>query len=314
MSQPWYLGRRTLPLVKRLTAPGEVRVEIEELLRDGVTVVRGALTPELCDRTVAAFRSAEQRYPAIFDPQRNPQGHYPRIVNIHSLFPEFIQAFTKNSRVQKICDFLFEKEAVVYSSLYYESGSQQDIHRDTPYFWTEPGWRYLGVWTAFEDTDHTNGALMVIRGGHLLPEPDRRAIRDRFFPQGQGFDPMSMDTWLAYQEAVQEACARAGLSTELVPVRKGDAIIWHPSLPHGGAPITDPRRTRHSLVMHVVPIGTPVRGQEVFFDPDLKIPPKAQWSYDERDGRKYISFDALSFAHVGEVTRADLAQAAQASA
>lgn len=314
MSKPWYLDKQDLPLAKRLTAPREVRAEIEELLRDGVTVVRGSLSAEHCDRIVAGFRDAERRNPAVFDPQRNGQGHYPRIVNIHALFPEFIEAFTRNPRVQKICDFFFEKEAVVYTSLYYESGSQQDIHRDTPYFWTEPGWRYLGVWTAFEDTDETNGALMVIRGGHLLPEPDRRAIRERFFPAGADFDPLSMDTWQAYQAAVQEACAAAGLKTELVPVRKGDTIIWHPSLPHGGAPITDPARTRHSLVMHVVPLGTPVRGQEVFFDPDFKAPARAAWSYRKRDGRRYVSFDTISFAHVGEVTRADLALAERAPA
>lgn len=316
MSQPWYLGRRTLPLIKRMAAPAAVRREIDDLLRDGVTVVKGALTPALCDDTVAAFRALERRYPSIFDPERDGRGHYPRIVNIHALFPEFIEAFTKNRKVQAICDFLFEREAVVYTSLYYESGSQQDIHRDTPYFWTEPGWRYLGVWTAFEDTDETNGPLMVVRGGHLLPEPDRRAIRDRFFPAGTTFDPMSMDTWHAYQQAVQEACTRAGLTTELVTVGKGDAIIWHPSLPHGGAPITDPSRTRHSLVMHVVPVGTPVRGQEAFFDPEFELAPDANWfwTYGKRDGRKYISFETLSFAHKREITRADLAQAATVEA
>jgi ectoine hydroxylase-related dioxygenase (phytanoyl-CoA dioxygenase family) len=253
MSQPWYLGQSSLPLLKRLKAPREVRPEIEALLRDGVCVVKGSLAPEHCDRIAAAFGNAERRYPDIFVPERDAQGHYPRIVNLHALFPEFIEAFTMNPRVQAICDFLFEKETVVYTSLYYESGSQQDIHRDTPYFWTDPGWRYLGVWTAFEDTDPANGALMVVRGGHMLPEPDRRAIRERFFPGGVNFDPMSNDTWTTYQEEVQAACKRAGLKTELVPVAKGDTIIWHPSLPHGGSPITDPRRTRHSLVMHVIP-------------------------------------------------------------
>ena len=306
MGIPWYLGRRDLPMLKRLTAPAGLRTEIETLVRDGVVVVENALQPELCDALRESFSTAELKHPSVFEPQKDPAGHYPRIVNIHALFPEFIQAFTRGPRVQGVCDFMFGAETVVYTSLYYESGSQQDIHRDTPYFWTEPGWRYLGVWAALEDADETNGPLNVVRGGHLLPEPDRRAVRRRFFPDGAVFDPLSMDTWLAYQGEVQAACKRAGLRQETVPVRKGDVIIWHPSLPHGGAPITDPARTRHSMVMHVVPVGTPVRGQEVFFDPDTVQSPKAHWSYAARDGRRYVKFDHMSFAHRHEIGADDL--------
>jgi len=305
MTEPWYVGRPRLPLTKRLQAPRPVRAEIETLLRDGVVVLKRSLTPHVCDGIRSAFHELERDQSAIFGPQRDAQGHYPRIVNLHVVFPKFIEAFTRNTKAQQVCDFLFGKETVVYTSLYYESGSQQDLHRDTPYFWTEPGWRYFGVWTAFEDTDETNGALMVVRGGHLLPEPDRRAIRERFFPAGTAFDPLSMDTWEAYQAAVKQACHAAGLKTELVPVQKGDTIIWHPSLPHGGAPITDPARTRHSMVMHVVPVNTPVRGQEVFFEPDAP-PVPANWGYAERNKRRYIEFDSVSFAHRDEFRRQDL--------
>jgi ectoine hydroxylase-related dioxygenase (phytanoyl-CoA dioxygenase family) len=305
MSEPWYVGRPRLPLTRRLSAPRAVRAEIETLLRDGVVVLKRSLPPELCDGMRAAFHQIAREQSEIFEPHRDAQGHYPRIVNIHAVFPQFIDAFTRNMKAQLVCDFLFGQETVVYTSLYYESGSQQDLHRDTPYFWTEPGWRYFGVWTAFEDTDATNGALMVVRGGHLLPEPDRRSIRERFFPAGVAFDPLSMHTWEAYQTEVQRACAAAGLKTELVPVEKGDTIIWHPSLPHGGSPITDPGRTRHSMVMHVVPVGTPVRGQEVFFDPGARLGP-ARWSYAERNKRRYIEFDSVSFAHRDEFRRQDL--------
>jgi ectoine hydroxylase-related dioxygenase (phytanoyl-CoA dioxygenase family) len=32
--------------------------------------------------------------------------------------------------------------------------------------------------------------------------------------------------------------------------KKGDVLIWHSHLYHGGAPIRDPRRTRKSMVTH----------------------------------------------------------------
>ena len=32
--------------------------------------------------------------------------------------------------------------------------------------------------------------------------------------------------------------------------KKGDVIIWHANLIHGGAPVTDPSLTRKSMVVH----------------------------------------------------------------
>jgi hypothetical protein len=37
--------------------------------------------------------------------------------------------------------------------------------------------------------------------------------------------------------------------------KKGDVLIWHADLMHGGAPIEDPKRTRKSLVAHFMPLG-----------------------------------------------------------
>jgi ectoine hydroxylase-related dioxygenase (phytanoyl-CoA dioxygenase family) len=36
--------------------------------------------------------------------------------------------------------------------------------------------------------------------------------------------------------------------------RKGDALIWHADLAHGGSPITDPALTRQSVVGHLSPL------------------------------------------------------------
>lgn len=41
---------------------------------------------------------------------------------------------------------------------------------------TKPEMYYLGVWVALEDANEQNGALNVMRSGHKIPEPDRRAI------------------------------------------------------------------------------------------------------------------------------------------
>jgi hypothetical protein len=37
--------------------------------------------------------------------------------------------------------------------------------------------------------------------------------------------------------------------------KKGDVLIWHADLMHGGTPIQDSRQTRKSLVARVLPLG-----------------------------------------------------------
>jgi len=43
-------------------------------------------------------------------------------------------------------------------------------------------------------------------------------------------------------------------------------VIWHPELPHGGAPITKPGGSRRSLVAHYIPLGVPISSPKAFFE------------------------------------------------
>jgi hypothetical protein len=54
---------------------------------------------------------------------------------------------------------------------------------------------------------------------------------------------------------IHEMCAERGLKTERFMAKKGDVLIWHADLMHGGAKIEDPERTRKSLVAHFMPLG-----------------------------------------------------------
>jgi ectoine hydroxylase-related dioxygenase (phytanoyl-CoA dioxygenase family) len=187
---------------------------------------------------------------------------------------------------------------VLYTSLFYERGSAQEVHRDTPVFVTRPEYRYFGTWVALEDTDPDNGPLVVVRGGHLLPEIDREGIARSFCANLDDVPALSNDMWVSYQHEVAAQCARAGLGTDPVCAKMGDTIIWHPQAPHGGAPIRDLRRTRFSLVMHSTPLGVPVYRQDVFFNPSKPVSDRAPWNYVSRGRRRYADFREISFGHV----------------
>jgi len=186
---------------------------------------------------------------------------------------------------------------VLYTSLFYERGSAQDVHRDTPYFTTRPEYRYFGVWVALEDADAGNGPLIVVPGGHLLPEVPRAQIAREMWPSPEDTPDESLELWGKYQARVHDQMKRLGLTVREVHVKKGDTIIWHPHLPHGGGAINDLSRTRFSLVMHVTPFGTPVYHQKAFFNPSMPLPETAPWSYKSDGGRRYAAHASVSIAH-----------------
>ena len=56
-------------------------------------------------------------------------------------------------------------------------------------------------------------------------------------------------------QRIHEFSAERGLKTERFMAKKGDVLIWHGDLMHGGAKIVDPSLTRKSLVAHFMPLG-----------------------------------------------------------
>ena len=53
-------------------------------------------------------------------------------------------------------------------------------------------------------------------------------------------------------------------------IYRGDIIIWHPKLLHGGSDIIDTTLTRYSMVTHNVPVNTQVFNALYFFAPKPK--------------------------------------------
>ena len=277
--------------------PPAIATHVQELLTTGVTVIRHSLPTAMCDGIRNGFIDFAARNANIFGMYRDESGHYPRIINLHLIYKPLFELFRSNVATLMVQDYLFESETVLYTSLFYERGSSQTIHRDTPYFSTRPEYRYLGVWVALEDTDLENGPLVVVRRGHLLPELDRETMARRFYADLEAVPASSEQLWNAYQTEVALQCREASLTQEAICVSKGDTIIWHPQAPHGGAEIVDLKRTRYSLVMHTTPIGVPVYHHNVFFYPSRQASDKAPWDYIEQSGRRYADFRDVSFGH-----------------
>lgn len=269
---------------------------VESLRENGYVVVRGAVGAEECRRALEGIDALKSRYKDIVAANADEFGHLYRVVNLHRAVDELADAFANNHSGLAICDAFFGERASLYTSLYYERGSEQALHRDTPYFCTRPAGKYLGVWLALDDVDGGNGPLKVVPQSHLLPPIDVRALRKQVFGDRK-VPPMSAKGWDSYQAAVQNQCDERGMAPVEVHVEQGDVIIWHPEMFHGGAAHLQKERSRRSLVMHVTPEAVPVHHIDVFFDPDRRVSSRAPWSYEAHLDRKVAKHKQVDFGH-----------------
>jgi ectoine hydroxylase-related dioxygenase (phytanoyl-CoA dioxygenase family) len=268
-----------------------------QLMRDGITVIPNAVAVEACDRALRDFSELEAAHSERFHRHRTPEGLYVRIINLHQVLPSLLHLFSRNPIALAVQDRFLGSASTLYTSLYFQRGSGQGIHRDTPYFCTRPEYKYLGVWTALEDTDADNGPLQVVKRGHLLAEEDRESIARLLYENLDDLQPGDHRLWDSYQRRVMESCVAAGLVVEDIYVGKGSTVIWHPQLPHGGAPILDASRTRNSLVCHVTAKNAAVYHMNAFFNPGKEFDASKEWAYRNVDGRDYIDHGVVAFNH-----------------
>ena len=136
---------------------------------------------------------------------------------------------------------IWGRRAKPFQTLNFPVGTGQTVHADTIHFNSHPRGYLAGVWVAFEDMDTDNGPLVYYPGSHRLPELDiEKAIRLAPGLEGQ----------TAYVHATRRIIQEFGLEMRLGLVRKGQAIIWHGNLLHGGHVQHDPSRSRNSQVTH----------------------------------------------------------------
>jgi len=277
--------------------PRTVQDHYDELMREGVTKIEGGFPEGTIQELREGLHSFIDKNEKFFGQHRDELGHYVRVVNLHLAFKPLLKLFTDNPTALEVQDRFFGKPSSIYTSLYFERGTGQPIHRDTPVFATRPEYQYLGVWVAIEEANDQNGQLMVIRGGHLVPELDREALALEKYGSLENIPKMDNDMWVIYQKSVHQSCLDRGLKVEEISANPGDVIIWHPQLPHGGSPIKDMKRSRESFVMHTTPIGVPVYHQDVFFNPRKIYPETAPWVYMDEGDRKYAAHQWVDFAH-----------------
>lgn len=148
-------------------------------------------------------------------------------------------------QLQELLNVLIDGEAKLFQSINFIMGSEQKTHSDSFHMTTYPLGGLLGVWLALDDIDESNGPLHYYPGSHLLPY----YLNSDYDNEGNYF-MIGKKTYKAYEAMIAKKIVQQGLKKEIFKAKKGDLLIWHANLFHGGEPHLDKTKTRKSVVFH----------------------------------------------------------------
>jgi len=148
-------------------------------------------------------------------------------------------------RLHRYASLILGETAVATQSLYFEFGSQQMLHRDSTVVPSPSFGELVAAWIALEDITPESGPLAYVPGSQKFP----------FYELAPGefcYDP-TRHTAHDVEAAVKfydDELRKSGLPVKQFLAKRGEVLVWHSALMHGGAPPERPERTRKSLVIH----------------------------------------------------------------
>lgn len=229
---PWCESPFLDPLLERAALPDDEEAKIRAFAQDGL--FRFDLTA--IDGFDALSRKIVTSCQKIEGYDFRAQDAWNQISEVRDLaaLPEILKVLT----------MLYRSAPIPMQTLNFGKGTEQRAHSDDFHFSCHPKGFMCGVWVALEDVDADNGPLVYYPGSHRLPYLDLSHI-DR-----AGSRQQNLSLYPEYEEMVQATIRGAGLEAREVHLKRGEAVVWAANLFHGGAPIRDPDRTRHSQVTH----------------------------------------------------------------
>ena len=155
--------------------------------------------------------------------------------------------------VIKFLRAVFQEDVLPCQTLVFLRGSGQDVHQDTIHLTAFPAGYMCGVWIALEDIDEESGPLFVHPGSHRLP---------RLYTHTVGMQKVHDGDWSEFARTflprLHKDLELAGCAKQTYLPRRGDILVWHENLAHGGSHRLKPGLSRRSIVSHYFSKGAAV--------------------------------------------------------
>jgi len=230
------------PFFPALLDRAELDAESMRLVRDFSEKGYVIFDPKIPDSWIEAARAeVRDRYDGVssefYSDDRRVQDAW--------VFGDSVRNIANAPRVLEVLEMLYRRKPFPFQTLNFRVGSEQKTHSDMAYFDSIPHGYMCGVWVALEDVDESNGPLHYYPGSQKLPTFN---IHDLGLVASAAADPLH--NVARYEQFVQALMPATGLARQELRIERGQALIWAANLYHGGCPILDRSRTRHTQVTH----------------------------------------------------------------
>jgi len=217
--------------------PAAVQKGILDWSKNGYMILQGFFDPATCDSINAEISRLQQQGKLGFT-----NGNKLMFANRRSAF---IKNIIKTPALTKVLGFLLDREVQPFQTINFLRGSQQRAHSDSIHMTTYPLGYLIAAWIALQDVTPENGALFYYPGSHKLPY-----LLNSDFNEGETFLTTGKKDYSDFEDRMEDLVISKGYAKQEFYARKGDVLIWHANLVHGGAPIVSKELTRKSMVVH----------------------------------------------------------------
>ncbi|HQQ63355.1 MAG TPA: phytanoyl-CoA dioxygenase family protein [Pseudomonadales bacterium] len=259
-----------------LLAAGEITEAEADDLRffreHGYLVLPGAVAVEQVDRLLAELSVIYlegEKYvlklskDLIVHPDSPVLPHKSRLYDFH-VHSAIARSLVFAEPLRRMLALVFAEPPLVFQSMVFTWGSEQSMHKDTAFVVVDRPASLLASWIALEDIEEGSGELMYYPGSHRDPLFLFSDTHMSWEPRRDGKGVHRRFTAFLDRQAAEKQVAR-----QTFCARKGDVLLWHANLAHGGMPVTRPESTRKSLVSHYCPASASPR-YFTFFEPAYK--------------------------------------------
>ncbi|MEZ0538464.1 phytanoyl-CoA dioxygenase family protein [Fibrella arboris] len=247
----------------RFDVPVDFPYDLKELLEQwqnqGYVILKGALptdwTDALWDEVETTIDQHKQHSlkalvyqfndrketPIHAVPKEKLNGIGARLLEYHSSSVMAKQVMT-HPHIATFLKAIFDEPISVFQSLIFKYGSQQDTHQDFPWVRSGIASHLAAAWIPLEDVHIDSGPLYYYPGSHRMPKYN--------FGTGILHKPDSFFSPDQFSVYLDKTCDKLRLEKKTLLLKKGDLLVWHGALAHGGNRIGNANLTRKSFVCH----------------------------------------------------------------
>ena len=165
-----------------------------------------------------------------------------RYLDFHN-FSDAASEIMMHPKVTSFIQAYLDSDVVAMQSLLFDNGTEQRSHQDFAFVHSLKPALLAGAWVALEDAHPDAGPLFYYPKSH-------HRVRKHVFENGTVLAEGDGPHVRAFEEYLQTECEQLQLQRTIFTPKKGDVLIWHSALVHGGSPRNDRSRTRKSIVSH----------------------------------------------------------------